>query len=243
MSRSILINDLEEEEVRVAVVEDGRLEDLFIERLSARKYLGNVYKARVVNVEPAIQAAFVDFGGDRNGFLHASDVMPFYADDPEDITTYERRPRGRYALIQDTLEKRQEVLVQVTKEGIGNKGPTLTTFVSIPGRYMVLMPSLARVGVSKKIRDDDTRRRLKKLISGLDRPEGMGFIVRTAGRDRSEDELRKDLDYLVKLWDSMIRRVRSSRAPASIYRESDLVTRTIRDIFTDAVDEIIVDSE
>jgi len=243
MSRIILINDLEQEEVRVAVLDNGRLDDLFIERQSARKYLGNVYKGRVVNVEPSIQAAFMDFGGDRNGFLHASDVMPFYADDPEDITSYERRPRGRPALIQDTLEKRQEVLVQVTKEGIGNKGPTLTTFISIPGRYMVLMPSLARVGVSKKIRDDETRRRLKKMISGFDRPEGMGFIVRTAGKDRSEDELRKDLEYLVNLWESMIRRVHSSRTPAPIYLESNLVTRTIRDVFTADVDEIIVDSE
>jgi ribonuclease E len=243
MSRTILINDLEEEEVRVALLDNGRLEDLFIERQSARKYLGNVYKARVVNVEPSIQAAFMDFGGDRNGFLHASDVMPFYADDPEDITAYERRPRGGHALIQDMLERRQEVLVQVSKEGIGNKGPTLTTFVSIPGRYMVLMPSLARVGVSKKIRDEETRRRLKKMISGLDRPEGMGFIVRTAGKDRSEDELRKDLEYLVNLWESMIRRVHSSGTPAAIYMESDLVTRTIRDVFTTDVDEIIVDSE
>jgi ribonuclease E len=243
MSRTILINDLEKEEVRVAVLEDDRLDDLFIERASTRKYLGNVYKARVVNLEPAIQAAFVDFGGDRNGFLHASDVMPFYADNPEDLTAYERRPRGRPALIQDVLTKGQQVLVQVSKEGIGKKGPTLTTFISIPGRYMVLMPSLARVGVSKKIRDEETRRRLKKVISGFEKPEDMGFIVRTAGEDQGPEELQKDLDYLLNLWDSMVRRLKSCHAPASIYRESDLVTRTIRDVFTAEVDEILVDSE
>ena len=242
MTRKILINDHEPEEVRVAVLEDGRLEDLFIERATSRKYLGNVYKARVVNLEPAIQAAFVEFGGDRNGFLHASDVMPFYADDPDDITSYERRPHGRHALIQDLLKQGQQVLVQVSKDGIGHKGPTLTTYVSLPGKYMVLMPSLARVGVSKKITLDKTRRRLKSTIQNFDLPTGMGFIVRTAGADRTADELKRDLDYLLTLWDSMVRRVHSSKAPASIYQESDLVIRTVRDMFGPEVDEVVVDS-
>ena len=243
MSRRILINDLEEEEVRVAFLDDGRLEDLYIERESTRKYLGNVYKARVLNLEPGIQAAFVDFGGERNGFLHASDVMPFYADAPEDITSYDKRPKGRHALIQDILEKGQDVLVQVSKDGIGTKGPTLTTYISLPGKYLVLMPSLARVGVSKKIRDEATRRRLKEMIRGLDAPEGMGFIVRTAGVDRSEDELARDLSYLTTLWEAMVRRIHARSAPATIYEESDLVTRTIRDVLTPDVDQIVVDSE
>jgi len=243
MARQILVNDLEPGEVRVAVLKDGLLDDLSIERKNHRKYLGNIYKARVLNLEPAIQAAFVDFGGDRNGFLHASDVMPLYEDDPEDITAFQKRPTGKHIPIQDLLRSGQEVLVQVTKDGIGKKGPTLTTYVSIPGKYMVLMPSLARVGVSKRIRDIEMRRRLKAMIRDVERPPGMGVIVRTAGAGRTEEELRKDHDYLLRLWEQLERRAKSSRAPVTIYRESDLVIRTIRDIFTPDVEEIIVDSE
>jgi ribonuclease E len=218
------------------------LDDLFIERAGSAKYLGNIYKGRVVNVEPSIQAAFVEFGGDRNGFLHASDVMPFYADGPEDLTAYEKRPYGRYAMVQDLLEDGQEVLVQVSKDGIGNKGPTLTTYISVPGKYLVLMPSLARVGVSKKINDDAIRKRLKAMIRELDPPQGMGYIVRTAGADRSKEELAKDLDYLIRLWTAMVERIRGSRTPAPIYRESDLVIRTIRDVLTPDVEKLLVDS-
>jgi ribonuclease E len=243
MTRRILINDLEPGEIRVAVLEDGSLEDLFLERENHRSYLGNIYQGRVVNLEPSIQAAFVDFGGDRNGFLHASDVMPRYADGPDDITCYEKRPHGRPPLIQDILEAGQEVLVQVTKDGIGKKGPTLTTYVSIPGRYMVLMPSLARVGVSKKIRDVELRRKLKTTIREMEPPPGMGIIVRTAGATRSRDELRQDLDYLVNLWEALVRRVNSSRAPVTIYRESDLVIRTVRDVLKEDIEQIVVDSD
>jgi ribonuclease E len=243
MTRRILINDSEPGEVRVAVLDDDRISDLFMEREGHRKYLGNIYRGRVVNLEPAIQAAFVEFGGDRNGFLHASDVMPFYADDPEDITVYEKRPVGDHALIQDLLVNGQTVLVQVTKDGIGRKGPTLTTYVSIPGKYMVLMPSLARIGVSKKISDIEVRRRLKNAIRDLGPPEGLGVIVRTAGADRTKEELGKDLDYLVSLWESLRKRVQSARAPATIYRESDLVIRTIRDVLTPDVEELVVDSD
>jgi len=243
MARQILVNDLESGEVRVAVLKDGLLDDLSIERKNHRKYLGNIYKARVMNLEPAIQAAFVDFGGDRNGFLHASDVMPLYEDEPDDITAYQKRPAGRHIPIQDLLRSGQEVLVQVTKDGIGRKGPTLTTYLSIPGKYMVLMPSLARIGVSKRIRDIEVRRKLKAMIRDVERPPGMGVIVRTAGAGRTQDELQKDFEYLIRLWEQLERRAKSSQAPVSIYRESDLVIRTIRDIFTPDVEELVVDSE
>ena len=243
MTRRILINDLEPGEIRVAVLEEGRLEDLFLERENQKNYLGNIYKGKVVNLEPAIQAAFVDFGGDRNGFLHASDVMPRYADAPDDITDYEQRPHGKPPLIQDVLENGQDVLVQVTKDGIGKKGPTLTTYLSIPGKYMVLMPSLARIGVSKKVRDLEVRKRLKTAIRDMAPPEGLGVIVRTAGATRTDEELRRDLDYLLNLWDALVKRTQSGRAPATIYRESDLVIRTLRDLMNDKVEEIVIDSE
>ncbi len=242
MSRKILINDREADEVRVAVLEDGKLDDLYIERTRTRKYLGNIYKARVLNLEPGIQAAFVDFGGDRNGFLHASDVMPFYADDPEDLTAYQPRPPGRPALIQDLLRPGQDVLVQVSKDGIGRKGPTLTTYLSLPGRYMVLMPSLARIGVSKKIHDERVRRRLKGMVRELDPPPGMGYIVRTAGADCTAEELKKDLDYLLHLWAAVVRKAKTGPTPSALYEESDLVTRTMRDLFSADVTEMVVDS-
>ncbi|MCU0728375.1 MAG: Rne/Rng family ribonuclease, partial [Planctomycetes bacterium] len=159
-----------------------------------------------------------------------------------DLTAQERRPRGHCGRIEDLLYGGQDVLVQVSRDGIGNKGPTLTTYVSVPGKYMVLMPSLARVGVSKKVSDEGARRRLKEIIAGLEAPPGMGFIVRTAGADCGVEELRKDLTYLVNLWESIVRRVRACRAPANVYRESDLLIRTIRDVFDAGVKEMVVDS-
>jgi ribonuclease E len=246
MDKKIFINADDAEEVRIAITIDDRLEEIYIERANAETYLGNIYKGVVTNVEPSIGAAFVDFGGDRNGFLHASDVLPMYrhnntqlADQngKDDLKKYEKRN------IQEYLMKGQEVLVQVTKDGIGKKGPTLTTYLSIPGRYLVLMPSLSRSGVSKKIEDRGERERLKQLLERIDPPPGMGYIIRTAGIGRSEDELRKDLEYLLKVWNQIVRRVRDDRAPSRVYRESDIVIRTIRDVYTPDVTEVMIDSE
>ncbi len=145
--------------------------------------------------------------------------------------------------IQEYLMKGQDVLVQITKDGIGKKGPTLTTYLSIPGRYLVLMPSLPRSGVSKKIEDRDERARLKKILEEIDPPPGMGYIIRTAGIGRTKEELEKDLEYLLKLWNTIAKRVRAERAPSIVYQESDLVVRTIRDVFTPDVAEVVVDNE
>src|SRR5262245_30344852 len=201
MAKKIYINADEEEEVRIAITDDSLLLELYIERANSESYLGNIYKGVVTNVEPSIGAAFVDFGGDRNGFLHASDVLPIYRqnnstvpDDP--IRKHEKRN------IQEYLMKGQEVLVQITKDGIGKKGPTLTTYLSIPGRYLVLMPSLMRSGVSKKIEDREERLRLKRILEAIEPPPGMGYIIRTAGIGRSQEELEKDLEYLLKLWNT-----------------------------------------
>ena len=134
-------------------------------------------------------------------------------------------------------------MVQVIKEGIGSKGPTLSTYVSIPGRYLVLMPSLGRVGVSRKITDESVRRKLRSLMDELDPPKGLGFIVRTAGSDRTKKDLAFDLAYLMRLWRSIVRRVKNLPGPVGIYEESDVVIRTIRDVFTSDIDEIIVDEK
>jgi ribonuclease E len=278
MKQEMLINVSQPEECRIAIVEDGLLEELYIERTSQDNYVGNIYKGRIVNLEPSIQAAFVDFGVGRNGFLHISDVEPQYfrqgGYDPlkslesgggrheaDDVPGEEghgavateprrtsRRPRPgarpRFKPpIQDILRRGDEVLVQVIKEGIGTKGPTLSTYISIPGRYLVLMPALGRVGVSRKIEDDEVRRKLRDVMLELNPPKGLGFIVRTAGQDRTRKELSRDMAYLLRLWKVIVRRIKKHTAPIDIYEESDMIIRTIRDIFTNEVDTIYIDEE
>ncbi|MCI0378096.1 MAG: ribonuclease E/G, partial [Gemmataceae bacterium] len=155
-----------------------------------------------------------------------------------------RPPFGRpKPLIQDIFKRGQEVLVQVIKEGIGTKGPTLSTYISIAGRYLVLMPGLNRIGVSRKITDEESRRRLRDILSGLQPPRGLGFIIRTAGIDRNKKELQRDLAYLARLWQVVVRRIKKGKSPCEIYQESDMITRTIRDIFTSDIETIWVDEE
>ncbi len=259
----MLINVKQSEECRIAVVEDGQLEELTIERASAENWTGNIYKGRIVNLESSIQAAFVDFGVGRNGFLHISDVEPQYfrqgGYDPDKPIEPANPPRGDSAdrrprrkprpgdrprikpPIQEIFKRGDEVLVQVIKEGIGNKGPTLSTYISIPGRYLVLMPALGRVGVSRKIEDEADRRRLRKILLELNPPKGLGFIVRTAGSERSKDELSRDLTYLSRLWNVISNRVKNSPAPVGVYEESDMIIRTIRDVFSDDIDAMYID--
>ena len=261
MKQEMLINVRQPEECRIAIVEDGVLEELYVERTAQDNYVGNIYKGVVVNLEPSIQAAFVDFGVGRNGFLHISDVEPQYfrqggfdPNKPIEASGGRRGPsgppRGRQRAgarprvkppIQDILRRGDEVLVQVIKEGIGTKGPTLSTYISIPGRYLVLMPALGRVGVSRKIEDEDDRRRLRDIMLDLNPPKGLGFIVRTAGSDRNRKELSRDLAYLLRLWKVIVRRIKKTTGPVDIYEESDMLIRTIRDIFTTDVDSIVID--
>jgi len=268
MKKEMLINVLQPEECRIAIVEDGVLEELYVERISQENFVGNIYKGRVVNLEPSIQAAFVDFGVGRNGFLHVSDVEYQYYkhlvgpngngrgrddeddDDEDDDDRPRRGGRGRRnnernarnkPPIQEIFKRGSEVLVQVIKEGMGTKGPTLSTYISIPGRYLVLMPGLQRVGVSRKIVDEDVRRKLRASLEELNPPEGLGFIIRTAGIDRSQKDLQRDLNYLLRLWRTIVRRIKKTRAPVDIYEESDMIIRTIRDIYTAEIDQVLID--
>ena len=244
MKKEMLINTVEGQECRIAIVEKGRLEELYIERVSSASRVGNIYKARVTNVEPAIQAAFVDFGMTKNGFLHISDVHPLYF--PKSKVTSEsvgRKHRHRdRPPIQECLRRGQEVIVQMTKDGIGTKGPTMTTYLSIPGRFLVMMPGMSRLGVSRKIEDEEARNKARELLADLSLPPDMGFIVRTAGMDRSKRDLQRDLNYLLRLWKSVKQRIKQSKAPSEIYQESDLVTRTIRDVYNSDIERIICDS-
>jgi ribonuclease E len=250
MKKEMLINVRQPEESRIGVVEDGVLEELYVERNSLESCVGNIYKGRVVNIEPSIQAAFVDFGVGRNGFLHVSDVENQYFKHLIDEETEAKQKNGKRfnersvrnkPPIQEIFRKGSEVLVQVIKEGVGSKGPTLSTYISIPGRYLVLMPGLQRVGVSRKIADDDARRKLRKQLVELDPPPGLGFIIRTAGLDRSQEDLERDLHYLIRLWKVIVKRIGSTSAPVDIYQDSDMITRTIRDIFSSDIDAVWID--
>jgi len=244
VDKKMLIDAAEEEESRIAVIENGKLQELYIQRSAIGEIAGNIYKGIVLNVEPAIDAAFVNFGGPRNGFLHASDVMPSYS--KSKTPTFTPAPssgrRGDHK-IRDFLKPGQEVVVQVTREGLRGKGPSLTTYISLPGRYLVLMPGVKRRAISRKIADDKQRDRLKKIVADLNLPDELGMILRTAGEGRTRRDIERDLDYLLRLWHVMARRIKRSNPPCLIYQESDLVTRAIRDIFSSDMKKVIINSE
>ncbi len=246
MSREMLINVAESEECRIAVIENNRLEELYMQRASLGSYVGNIYKGKVVNIESGIQAAFVDFGTGRNGFLHISDLHPRYFPDSKTDSTEvigHRRALHERIPIQRCLQKGDELVIQVTKEGINTKGPTLTTYVSLPGKYLVMMPWMRQHGVSHKIEDEQERNRLRQILEESNPPKELGFIIRTAGEGCSKKDIQNDLRYLHRLWTVIERRINNEKAPSELYRESDLVIRTLRDTFSTRIDKIICDSE
>lgn len=237
MKKKMLINVADEEESRVAIVEDGILEEFTIEVSTREQIKGNIYNGIIVKVEPSLQAAFVDYGGKRHGFLPMGEIhQDWYTND----TRSGDRGRPR---IQDVLRRNQKVLVQVAKEEMGTKGASLTTFISLPGRYLVLMPSAGSTGgISRKIEDEEERKKLKETIAQLEPPPDVGIIVRTAGLNRNKTELQRDFTYLQRLWASIEEKSRESPAPALIYQEHDLVIRSIRDYFTPDIQEVLVDN-
>ncbi len=291
MTKRMLIDAAHPEETRVATVDGNRLEELDVESAARRQLKGNIYLAKVTRVEPSLQAAFVDYGGNRHGFLAFSEIHPDYyqipvadrealiaedeaaeaaeaeaeadetdaADDGKpdakgvetigggDIDDVEERranrPVRRYK-IQEVIKRRQILLIQVVKEERGNKGAALTTYLSLAGRYCVLMPNTARGGgISRKISNAKDRKRLKSIISELDIPKGIAVIVRTAGSDRGKAEIKRDYEYLIKLWDNVRTRTLESTAPALIHEEANLINRSIRDQYTRDIDEILVEGD
>ena len=246
MGRQMLMNVAESEECRVAVVEDGCLEELYIERASLSSRVGNVYKGKVVNIESGIQAAFIDFGVGRNGFLHVSDLHPKYfgrAGGPDTESVGRRRSLKQRPLIQNCLKKGDELVVQVTKEGLKTKGPTLSTYLALAGKYLVMLPWMRKHGVSHKIEDEDERRRLRLILEENKLPKGQGFIIRTAGEGCSKRDIQNDLRYLIRLWTAIRKRMETEKAPADLYQESNLVIRALRDVFNSEIKQIICDSE
>src|SRR5215216_5505502 len=221
MPKEMLINVSEGEECRIALLDNDRLEELYMERTSSTSHVGNVYKGRVTNVEASIQAAFVDFGLGRNGFLHISDLMPtYFGGNAEDVVESVGRKMARRDRppIQKCLRRGDEIIVQIIKEGIGTKGPTLSTYVSIPGRILVMMPGMAKLGVSRKIEDEEERKRLRQILDGLKPPKDCGFIIRTAGVGKSKTEIQRDLTYLSRLWQT-IEKKREGPGPTELYTE------------------------
>ena len=246
MAREMLINVAESEECRVAVVEGGRLEELYVERASLSSHVGNIYKGKVVNIESDIQAAFIDFGVGKNGFLHISDLHPRYfsrAGGGRIESIGRRKSLKDRPPIQDCLRKGHEIVVQVTKEGLKTKGATLSTYVALPGKYLVMMPWMRKQGVSHKIEDEDERKRLRQILEESEPPKGRGFIIRTAGQGCSKRDIQNDLRYLKRLWRAIEKRIETEGAPGELYQESDLVIRALRDVFNSEISKIVCDSE
>ena len=282
----MLIDASHPEESRVAILNDNRLEEFDFETTTKKQLKGNIYLAKVVRIEPSLQAAFVEFGGNRHGFLAFNEIHPDYyripvedreailaqhkeeailsmeelGDDSspskeveilggEDIVeeVQQRVPRTsplRQYKIQEVIKRRQIMLVQVTKEERGGKGAALTTFLSLAGRYCVLMPNAAKGGgISRKITNVTDRKRLREIIDSLELPESMSLIIRTAGMARSKIEIKKDCDYLTDLWNEIREKTLHSIAPSLIYEESDLIKRAIRDYYRRDIEEIFIEGE
>jgi ribonuclease E len=222
--RKLLINVSHPEESRIAIIEDGILSDLAIEISSREKQRGNIYKGTVQKIVQSFRAAFVDYGSSRHGFLPLDEVHPdYYSIDSPSKTSISP---GRM------LHNGQEVLVQVVKEEKDTKGASLTTYLSLPGRYLVLTPGSNRSGISRKIEDDAERKKLKEIAHQLHLPDGMGVIVRTAGLSKNKKDLQRDSAYLLRLWKAIQEKSKASPAPALIYQESSTVIQAIRDYYT-----------
>ncbi|WP_304616936.1 Rne/Rng family ribonuclease [Paracoccus sp. (in: a-proteobacteria)] len=304
MAKKMLIDATHAEETRVVVVDGTKVEEFDFETLNKRQISGNIYLAKVTRVEPSLQAAFVDYGGNRHGFLAFAEIHPDYyqipaadrealmaeeraqaeeaeaeenararkrpaaeatedgdetaqsaadADDEiesvadEDVTEEvraPRRPRARRYKIQEVIKVRQIMLVQVVKEERGNKGAALTTYLSLPGRYCVLMPNTARGGgISRKITNAADRKKLKEIAAEFDVPKGAGLIIRTAGSQRTKTEIKRDYEYLLRLWEQIRDLTFKSVAPTAIYEEGDLIKRNIRDLYSKDIDEVLVEGE
>ncbi len=234
----LLINAEEPEECRIAMLENGRLEAFYIETVSRERTKGNIYKGRVVSVETNLQAAFIDIGTGKNAFLPFSEIHPEYysAELPNDR-------HWKDINFKESLKIGQEMLVEVVKETTGNKGANITTFLSLPGRYVVLMPGSDSHGISRQIESQEQRKKLREMLESCKLPEGVGYIIRTASKGITKTALTKDVRFLIKLWDDIRKRGQSEKVPALVYGEQNIVTRFLRDHFTADIREIQVDSE
>lgn len=222
----VLVGNIMPEETRMAVLDDGVLRDFAVERDDETHIVNHVYKGVIKNILPAMQAAFVDLGRKKNAFLYLGDIFP--------------RAATKEEIQQTHISVGQSILVQVVKEETGSKGPKVTANISLAGRYAVLMPTVDYIGVSKKIRDEVERNRLRDIVASV-KPDGMGLIIRTVAKGVDRDELLRDIQYLLRTWEGIQRRYKLAKKPMILYREADLVMRMIRDYFTFDVKKVIVD--
>src|SRR4051812_10638099 len=239
-----IIVSVEKLERRVALLENGRLEEYSVERNSSRNIVGSVYKGRVKNIEMGLKAMFVDIGFEKNAFLHFWDAIPAALDSGiEEIDRPGKKQKKRITAkdIPSIYPVGSEVIVQVTKGPIGTKGPRVTTNLSFAGRYLVLMPFSDRSGISRKIENPKERDRLRKILRELDIPEGIGVIIRTVGEGQRARYFVRDLRFLLDQWVAVEERLRTEKAPARVFEEPDLVERTVRDFLTEEIDEVLCD--
>jgi len=235
-------------ETRVAVLEDSKLEDFTVERTNTERLVGSIYKGKVKNLEDGLKAAFVDIGFEKNSFLHYWDIIPNSFDSSVEVVerdTDKQKRKDRPKITQRDVPKLypigSEIIVQVTKGPIGTKGPRVTTNISLPGRYLVLLPTSDQSGISRKIENTEERQRLKKIVRELSIPEGMGVIVRTAGEGKMKRYFIRDLAVLLEEWRSVQDKVKNLPTPSCVFQEPDLVERTVRDFLTEDVSRIVVD--
>lgn len=235
-------------ETRVAVIEDSKLEDFTVERTQTERLVGSIYKGKVKNLEDGLKAAFVDIGFEKNAFLHYWDIIPNNFDSSVELVERDAdkpkrkdKPKITQRDVPRLYPVGSEIIVQVTKGPIGTKGPRVTTNISLPGRYLVLLPTSDQSGISRKIEQPEERQRLKKIVRELSIPEGMGVIVRTAGEGKLKRYFIRDLAVLLEQWNTVQEKVKNQPAPVCVFQEPDLVERTVRDFLTEDVSRIIVD--
>ena len=234
----LLINAEEPEECRIALIEDGSVESFHVTTVVHEQTKSNIYKGRVTAIEPNLQVAFVDIGTGKNGFLPFSEIHPeYYSCDK----SAEKHWKDLH--IQDVIKKGQEILVQVVKETSGTKGASVTTYLSLPGRFLVLMPGSDSHGISRKIENEEERAKLRTTMNSLNIPEGIGYIIRTASKDITKTALNKDLRYLVRLWGETKKRGQAAIPPALIYKDQDIIAKVLRDYYSTDIQEILVDTK
>lgn len=241
----LMINADEPEECRIALVENGKLQSFHVASVVRERTKNNIYKGRIVSIEPNLQAAFVEISGGKNGFLPFNEIHPEYFRDDVDEKSRQliTQHQWKKLKIENVVAKGQEVLVQVVKEATGNKGANMTTYLSLPGRYLVLMPGSDSSGISRKIAGEEHRNQLREMMSGFSIPEGIGYIIRTASVEITKTALQKDLRYLLRLWGEIKKKGQTNDAPALIYKDQDIVVRFLRDHFVPDIQEILVDTK